>query len=180
MQPVEIKAAKAVLRGKVASLRNDYKKAFAPPNDESSQPAPFPIAMYVMSALDLLSSCEAGWNFGGGNQTDRMVDYLVDHFHYDRISSVVAVTSFRHQLMHTSEPRLIKDTNTNDMYYWKLADTSNRHMQLDRNQTIQGYSDVVGINFGIEQFTDDFERATEDYLSRMEQDTQLQDNYVAV
>lgn len=86
MFPIEYKAAKKYILGKIISLKNDFQRAYYP--IKNVQPAPFPITMYAMAIVDLISSFEAGWNEVHKklkrNQTDRMVNFLTKNLHYSK------------------------------------------------------------------------------------------------
>ena len=175
---------KAVLDGKLRSLKNDYKRSSHPMQNKKIQTAPFPITMYAMSILDLLSSYEAGWNEPNKrlsrNQTTRMVNYLVEYMSYDKIPSRALVQMHRHQLMHTSEPRMVQDKKTGDVFAWEISDSRPNHMKLRKfsfnNAKI---NDIQELSFNIKDFIKNLESASKKYLRRVKNSQQLIEKYTA-
>jgi hypothetical protein len=118
------------------SLDNDTKRCFA--LIEGVQAAPFPAVLYGFSTVDYFSSGWKGWNdsnFGRKkkkrrNQTKRLVGFLVRFMSYGKKESQVAVSVWRHKLMHTGEPRLLRNKKKNELYGWEIDDESPDHMKL--------------------------------------------------
>lgn len=180
MFPIEIKAAKEMLQGKISSLRNDSLRALIPLESQQIQIAPFPIIMYSMSVLDLISSLEVGWSEGNGKdkkQTIRLERFLHKRMRYSVKASKVLVRFHRHQLMHTSEPRKIKDKKNKDVYGWSIEDRSLRHMALVKITTPKGFSNIRDLRFGVINFIDDLESATNNYILKLEKSRIFQKRY---
>src|SRR3990172_8539690 len=126
---------KQLLERKIASLENDYQRAFYKiPNIQFS---PFPIALYALANLDFFSGLWAGWNDPKfkeknghiKNQTERMVKYLLLYFKYPELESKLLVTVFRHKLIHTSDPSILYG-DSNQIYTWAISPKNTYHMQL--------------------------------------------------
>jgi hypothetical protein len=49
-----------------------------------------------------------------------MIDFLEKYLKYRRKESAVAIQLWRHKLMHTAEPRNLKDSTSNETYGWFL------------------------------------------------------------
>jgi len=89
--------------------------------------------MYCFATLDYFSSFWAGWNRQpqqGQNQTDRMVVFQERYLLYPRKEGQIAIHFWRHKLMHTAEPRLLRDPATNEEYYWSTGASMQNHMRL--------------------------------------------------
>jgi len=175
---------KSVFVGKLRSLMNDYKRSSHPMKNKKIQTAPFPITMYAISVLDLFSSYEAGWNEPNKklsrNQTTRMVNYLVEYMGYDKIPTRALVQMHRHQLMHTSEPRMIQNKKTRDVFAWEISDSRPNHMTL-RKTTFNNpkINDIQELRFNIKDFIKDLESASKKYLSKVKNNQELIERYTA-
>lgn len=89
--------------------------------------------MYCFATLDYFSSFWAGWNRqapSGSNQTDRMVAFQEQYLLYPRKEGQIAIHFWRHKLMHTAEPRLLKDCATGEEYVWSTGTSPQNHMRL--------------------------------------------------
>jgi hypothetical protein len=128
-------AVRQMFEQRLDSLDNDTKRCFTPIND--IQAAPFPAVLYAFSVVDYFSSCWKGWNdpiFGRKkkrrNQTRRLVSFLVRFLPYGKRESQVAVSVWRHKLMHTGEPRLLRNEKKTEKYGWEINEESPDHMRL--------------------------------------------------
>lgn len=99
--------------------------------------APFPIVMYSFAIVDYFSSFWAGWNdtrkrpsSDKRSQTKRMADLLEKYLLYPQKESQLAVTIWRHKLVHTSEPRVLTDKDGKTRYGWSISDKDERHWEL--------------------------------------------------
>src|SRR6266498_4982554 len=118
------------------SLDNDTKRCFAPIKDV--QLAPFPAVLYAFATVDYFSSCWKGWNdpiFGRKkkkrpNQTKRLVSFLMRFLRYGKKEIQVAVSVWRHKLMHTGEPRLLRNKKKTEIYGWEINEGASDHMKL--------------------------------------------------
>jgi hypothetical protein len=126
--------ARDVFRDRVDSLENDVNRCFWPISDPGAPgPAFFPAVMYCFATLDYFSSFWAGWNRSapqGENQTARMVAFQEKYLLYPRKESQIAIHVWRHKLMHTGEPRLLRDPSTNEEYLWSTGGSRQNHMRL--------------------------------------------------
>jgi hypothetical protein len=120
-------------RRRLSSLENDAKRAFYPIARVGY--APFPIAMYAFATIDYFSSFWAGWNDKKNrpgsdkrSQKKRMADFLERYLGYPQKNSQLAIDIWRHKLMHTGEPRRLKEGPTS--YGWFIADRDGKHLQL--------------------------------------------------
>jgi hypothetical protein len=120
-------------RGRLSSLDNDAKRAFYPIARVGY--APFPIAMYAFATIDYFSSFWAGWNDRKNrpksdkrSQKKRMADFLERYLGYPQKETQLAIDIWRHKLMHTGEPRPLKEGPTT--YGWSIADRDSKHWKL--------------------------------------------------
>lgn len=126
--------ARDIFRDRVDSLEHDITRCFWPISEPGAPgPAFFPAVMYCFATLDYFSSFWAGWNRQapqGQNQTDRMVAFQERYLLYPRKENQIAIQFWRHKLMHTAEPRLLRDPATNEEYYWSTGANPQNHMRL--------------------------------------------------
>lgn len=126
--------ARDIFRDRVDSLEHDIRRCFWPIAEPGAPgPAFFPAVMYCFATLDYFSSFWAGWNRqapSGQNQTDRMVAFQELYLLYPRKEGQIAIQFWRHKLMHTAEPRLLRDPATNEEYYWSTGANPQNHMRL--------------------------------------------------
>ena len=64
------------------------------------------------------------------NQTERMVTFSERYLLYSRKESRIAIHFWRHKLMHTAEPRVLRDPTTNESYIWSTGISQENHMRL--------------------------------------------------
>jgi len=126
---------KKQFEARLLSLENDVKRAFLPMADVAY--APFPVAMYSFATVDYFSSFWAGWNdirnrprSDRRSQTKRMADFLEKYLIYPQKESQLAVTIWRHKLMHTAEPRELANEDGKTHYGWSISDQDERHWEL--------------------------------------------------
>lgn len=125
--------AEAKLRERIESLENDTLRCFWK-IDDGPGPAFFPAVLYAYATIDYLSSCWAGWNDSKGNrsknQTMRMATFLEKYCRYGKRECQIAVSLWRHKLMHTGEPRVLRNAVTNEVYKWEIDSAGKSHMEL--------------------------------------------------
>lgn len=125
----ELQDAKDAFEARIHSLEVDVAKCLS-----TSTPgiAFFPAVLYAFATLDFFSSYWAGWNEGGKgrNQTDRMVSFSEHFLSYPRKEAQIAVNIWRHKLMHTSQPRVVTNADTDERYLWSTGHETAGHMQL--------------------------------------------------
>lgn len=130
----DLSRAREIFRDRVDSLEHDISRCFWKISEPGAPgPAFFPAVMYSLATLDYFSSFWAGWNQRapqGQNQTDRMVAFAERYLLYPRKEGQIAIHFWRHKLMHTAEPRLLRDPATNEAYYWSTGANPQNHMRL--------------------------------------------------
>jgi len=126
--------ARDIFRDRIESLQHDIRRCFWPlPEPGAPGPAFFPAVMYCLATLDYFSSFWAGWSREapkGQNQTSRMVAFQEKYLLYPRKEGQIAIHFWRHKLMHTAEPRLLRDPVTSEEYYWSTGNSPQNHMRL--------------------------------------------------
>lgn len=182
MESTEILAVQKRVSEKIKSLENDFIRAFTRKVSKKIAPSPFPITMFTISVLDYISSLEAGWNETNKrlkrNQTDRLVQFLVKGMNYDITASKVLVQINRHQLMHTSDPRLVRDKRTGNVYGWSISNNDSKNMQLIKQPSPLGMAEIFLLHFGLKQFIKDLKIYTKQYLEKLAKSPVLQNNYI--
>ena len=159
MDETQLHLARTLFRGRIDSLRNDVMRCFWPISNTSAadgtpapaiiyrppQYAPFPAMMYCCARIDYFSSFWEGWNDSNSpnrpadrNQNKRMTDFLCKFVGYPRREAVLAINVWRHKLMHTSEPRIVRSTEPR-AYLWavgvggscRVGEVEAYHMRLE-------------------------------------------------
>lgn len=130
----ELHQIRELFRGRIDSLEQDTQRCFWPISDPNAPGfAFFPPVMYCFATLDFFSSLWAGWNQSaprGQNQTDRMVEFLEKYLLYPRKETQIAVHFWRHKLMHTAEPRVLKNSSIQETYIWSIGISHENHVSL--------------------------------------------------
>ena len=178
MDTGELFHAQQAFEERLNSLENDSRRAFVATGE--LRPAPFPIAMYAFATIDYFSSCWAGWNdrtkrpsSDNRNQTNRMADFLEEHLVYPQKESQLAITMWRHKLMHTGEPRLLRDGVA--LYGWRISDQTPDHWVV-KNVA----KDEYVLNIGIYDLVRDLRLGVfgpRGYFWNLRADPTLQANY---
>lgn len=59
-----------------------------------------------------------------------MIAFSQRYLLYPRKESQIAIHFWRHKLMHTAEPRILRDPATNENYIWSTGTRQDNHMRL--------------------------------------------------
>ena len=133
LTPQDLGRARDMFTERINSLENDTKRCFYGIFEPGAPgPAFFPAIMYCFATLDYFSSFWAGWNQRapqGQSQTDRMVAFGERYLLYPRREAQIAIHFWRHKLMHTAEPRPLRDSVTDEAYSWSTGSGRQDHMQ---------------------------------------------------
>lgn len=131
MTEAELGKVLRLFRQRIGSLDNDVRRCFWPIPQGPGE-AFFPAVMYCFATLDYFSSCWAGWNRSGlrKDQTARLIDFMTKFLLYGRKEATLAVHFWRHKLMHTSEPRVLRNRNNDEVYRWRTGTGLDHHMEL--------------------------------------------------
>ncbi len=180
MDQISYSEIQTIIRNKINSLKNDFSRAYWNLDEHNIQMSPFPIIMYALSIIDLFSSYEAGWNSKKGkNQTDRMVNFCTNRLKYKERASKILIQMHRHQLMHTSEPRLIVDKDTNIFYGWSVNRSDPNHMKVIEYPTVGESYTTCYLHLGMCELIKDIEDASEEYIRELHADVALQANFIS-
>jgi len=133
MTETDFLLARSRLRERIDSLQNDVSRCYwdlRHPGAPAS--APFPAVMYAFATIDYLSSYWAGWNQSGPgkSQTNRLTDFMRKYLLYPNKESQIAVNFWRHKLMHTAEPRILRNADNSEIYIWEIGTPLRSHMML--------------------------------------------------
>jgi hypothetical protein len=99
--------------------------------------------MRVFALVDLASHC---WS-KRKQQTPRMVGFMDRYFHTDHEANSVAVQMWRHKLMHTGQPRYLRDRKTGMRYRWLLHWW--QHLPEEQHFTFTTTDDSKILNLGL-------------------------------
>lgn len=126
-------AARSQFEERIYSLETDTNRCFWQ-IEGGPGPAYFPPVLYAFATIDYFSSYWAGWSNSAGDrskkQTVRLVDFMVKYLGYDQRASTVAVAIWRHKLMHTAQPRILRAKNGSDRFMWETGIGLMDHMNL--------------------------------------------------
>jgi len=139
----ELALTRTRFRERIDSLEHDTIRCFWDIRDSGAPGcAFFPPVMYAFATIDYFSSHWAGWNksVAGKDQTVRMTDFMDTYLLYPRKESQIAINFWRHKLMHTAEPRMLRNANNDEVYHWKIGKNLQRHMILVQVTTPNGFS----------------------------------------
>jgi hypothetical protein len=96
------------------------------------------------ATIDYFSSSWAGWNDSKGdrsrNQTDRITAFLRRYHGYGSKERQIAVNVWRHKLMHTGEPRGLRNSAINEVYWREIDANGQNHMTLVPIDTAGNFS----------------------------------------
>ena len=161
---------------RLSSLENDARRAFYPIDRIGY--APFPIAMYAFATIDYFSSFWAGWNDKRSrpktdkrSQKKRMADFLEKYLRYPQKESQLAIDVWRHKLMHTAEPKRLKEGQMT--YEWLIADRDSNHWKL-----VKLGEDMFELRIGIFNLIDDLRAGIfgpSGYFDELNRSVSLQD-----
>jgi hypothetical protein len=125
--------AETLFEQRIRSLEEDTRRCFIEIPGGPGE-AFFPAVLYAFATIDYFSSYWVGWNESGGikskKQTVRLVDFMKRYLGYQEKESKIAVNIWRHKLMHTSEPRVLRANYSNERYHWRVGVGLPSHMKL--------------------------------------------------
>lgn len=141
----------------------------------------FPHALYgymmgLFARIDLLSACWKGSSSIG--QTVRMIEFMDRYLSPNREANSVAVQMWRHKLMHTSEPRHLRDDRTGKIYRWLLH--WGEHLPSDQHHSFAETSDSKILNIGLIYLVEALKNGIKKYLADLSASPSLQSNYEKV
>lgn len=131
----------------------------------------FGYIMCVFARIDLYS---AHWRGTFGAQSDRMVSFLCEYAHPDRLANSIAVQIWRHKLMHTSAPRPLSDHTTGTTHLW-LLQWGDEHLPREHHFKFQGGNNVLSLSLA--GLLADFRAAIPKYVGDLTTQADLQTNY---
>ncbi len=174
----------------ISRLKLEVKYVFTNvvvPNINSETLQGFPDTLYgfvmrVMSHVDLLSQY---WDLTPdnkkqkGHQTARMINFMDKYFDARREQNSTLVHVWRHQLMHTAEPRIISDAATGIKYNWLLTwgDESFvvHHYEINTSRPNEKI-----LQIGLIYLIDQLEIAATNYINDLRSSVDLQNNFKKV
>ena len=130
--------------------------------------------MWSFAFIDLLSGYWTGTTSQHG-QTDRMLGFIERYLKKPRREASIAIKMWRHKLMHTALPRILRDSNTGKSYSYLLhwAD----QLQIGQHFTLSPNIEGENLNLSLFFLIDDIKLGLERYLDDLAKDPDLQNNY---
>ena len=128
--------------------------------------------MTVFSLIDVLSTYWKG-DASARGQTERMFDFMSTYLSPHREANSVAIQMWRHKLMHTAQPRFLKNENTNKDYRWLLH--WREHLPQEQHYTFVETGDSKILNIGLMYLIEDLKRAGGNYTEHLSLSGDLQD-----
>ena len=126
--------------------------------------------MGVFARIDLVSA--HWWGTYRGDQTQRMVQFMDRYFYSSHEANSVAVQMWRHKLMHTAQPRYLRDPDTGTLYRWLLHWKD--HLSQEQHFTFATTADSRILNLGLVYLIRDVRRAVERYRIDLASKAELQ------
>jgi len=125
--------------------------------------------MGVFARIDLVS---AHWRGTYKDQTQRVIDFMDRYFGTNHEANSVAVQMWRHKLMHTAEPRYLRDSKAGILYQWLLHWES--HLPPEQHFTFTSTADSRILNIGLVYLITDLRRAVQRYRTELASEANLQ------
>lgn len=122
--------------------------------------------------MDLISLL---WRGREGNQTNRMVEFIVEYMGESSHEARIAVEIWRHQLMHTAYPRPISIEQEGRTYRW-LLHWGPEHLPRDQHFAYSEVRNERILGLGLEFLVEDVRNAFDSYRSNLTQSKELQSN----
>jgi len=129
-------------------------------------------AMCLFGKLDLFSQY---WFSAEANQTRRMVSFLVSQSGLPTKESEIAIQLWRHKLMHTSEPRVLIDEQTQQRYSWLLQ----HKLDVD-HWCFQAAGSTLVLNVGLFNFLEDLRRGLEKAIDELDSQPEVIQSWTEV
>ena len=129
--------------------------------------------MGVFARIDLVSAHWRGTYTG--DQTQRMVQFMDRYFCTNHEANSDAVQMWRHKLMHTAQPRYLRDPDTGTLYNWLLH--WEEHLPQEQYFTFTATADTRTLNLGLVYLIRDLHRAVERYRTELASNAELQDAF---
>ena len=126
--------------------------------------------MGVVARIDLVSAHWQGTY--KGDQTQRMIQFMDHYFGTNHEANSVAVQMWRHKLMHTAQPRYLRDSETGILYQWLLHWESELPQEQHFTFTITADSRIL--NLRLDYLITDLRRAVERYRTELASEAKLQ------
>ena len=125
--------------------------------------------MGVFARIDLVS---AHWRGTYKDQTQRVIDFMDRYFGTNHEANSVAVQMWRHKLMHTAQPRYLRDSEAGILYQWLLHWGS--HLPQEQHFTFTTTASSRILNLGLVYLITDLRRAVERYRTELASEAKLQ------
>ena len=125
--------------------------------------------MRVFAFVDLLS---AYWKGNNKNQSSRMIAFMNKYMRPEQEANSVALQMWRHKLMHTAQPRPLKDARTGKTYCWLLH--WHDHLPKERHYTFNDTTDTRILNIGLVYLIGDLKQAALNYEAELLASVELQ------
>lgn len=134
----------------------------------------FPDTLYgfmtgLFARVDMAS---AYWKGNFDSQTLRMVGFMDLYVSSNREANSVAVQMWRHKLMHTSQPRYLRNEKIGKTYRWLLHWWT--HLPAEQHYTFVETSDSRILNIGLVYLISDLRRGIERFLHDLQGSVDLQ------
>jgi hypothetical protein len=129
--------------------------------------------MRVFARIDLVSAHWRGTYKGG--QTQRMVQFMDQYVCTNHEANSVAVQMWRHELMHTAQPRYLRDPDTGTLYVWLLH--WEEHLPQEQHFTFTTTAGIRTLNLGLVYLIRDLRRAVERYCTELSSKVGLHDAF---
>ena len=132
---------------------------------------------YMLGTFARIDLTSAYWRGSdAGKQTDRMVSFMEVYLGRSRDLCSVAVQMWRHTLVHTAQPRPLRDPTNGVVYRWLLHWRD--HLPENQHFKFMECGRERILNLGLMYLIEDLERGIKAYAAEVAIDTTLQNNIV--
>ena len=134
----------------------------------------FPDTLYgfMMGLFARVDMASAYWKGNFDSQMPRMVGFMDLYVSSNHEANSVAVQMWRHKLMHTSQPRYLRNEKINKSYRWLLHWWE--HLPAEQHYTFIETSDSQILNIGLIYLISDLRRGIERFLHDLQGSVDLQ------
>lgn len=131
--------------------------------------------MMCFAYVDLFSALWRG-DVNTSGQSKRMVDFIGRYLRYDGEAAEVAVTIWRHKLMHTARPRALEIEGSGKRYYW-LLQWGEPHLDRDDHFRFTETADMRVLGIGLTFLIEDLRKGVRVYFEELDDSPELEENF---
>jgi len=152
-----------------------YEKLVLPTWGKEMHGFPQTLYGYMMEVFSYIDLMSAYWKGNENDQTKRMIGFMNKYIRDATEKNSVSVQVWRHKLMHTANPRILKNNDTNKQYQWLLH--WYEHLPIEQHFTFSETTDRKILNIGLVYLVRDIEGALSRYEENLSNSQELENNF---